>query len=351
MKTKGSHAFTLLELLVALGLTAVIVGFALTVSDRMLVAWSRQNSLLAGRATARVIFGQLARDLESSLSAEDGRVWLAATVLDDSGNSGMWESAPREKPRGAGAGSLRLDAPSVREDRFGQAGVWLRFFTAGGRIQSAMTEEAEEAFAEPAAVAYQLVRRRLDETAANGTGRYLLYRTEVRSAASAGRPGTLEAGFDLDLDLDPNNGSSAYAQAGEGNDGMQLGDPFAITRPGNRDHVLAEDVVDFGLRLYRRTEKGELAVMFPISGHDTVHLATKASSLRGSSEAMFPVAVEMMLRILSDEGVRQLAAMESDAGAKIPRPARFGNDADWWWSVVTANSEVFTRWINLPGRE
>ena len=347
MKTKGSHAFTLLELLVALGLTAVIVGFALAVSDRMLVAWSRQNSLLAGRATACVIFDQLARDLQSSLSAEDGRVWFAATILDDSGNSGMWESAPREKPHGAGAGSLRLDAPSVREDRFGQAGVWLRFFTAGGRIQSAIPGEAEEAFSEPAAVAYQLVRRRLDETAANGAGRYLLYRTEVRSAALAGRPGPLEAGFDLDSD----NGSSAYAQAGEGNDGMRLGDPFAITRPGNRDHVLAEDVVDFGLRLYRRTEKGELAVMFPISGHDTVHLATKASSPRGSSEAMFPVAVEMMLRILSDEGVRQLAAMESAAGEKMPRPARFGNDADWWWSVVTANSEVFTCWINLPGRE
>jgi hypothetical protein len=91
--------------------------------------------------------------------------------------------------------------------------------------------------------------------------------------------------------------------------------------------------------------------MFPISGHDTVHLATKAPSPRGSSEAMFPVAVEMMLRILSDEGVRQLAAMESAAVEKMPRPARFGNDADWWWSVVTANSEVFTCWINLPGRE
>lgn len=346
MKTRRPWAFTLLELLVALGLTAVIVGFTLAVSDRMLAAWSRQNGKLAARAAARIVFDRLARDLQSALSGDDGRVWLAATILDDSENSGRWESAPREKPRGIAAGSLRLDAPSLRDARFGQAGVWLRFFTAGGTMRSEIFDEAPDVSSAPAAVAYQLIRHRSEETAAEGERRYLLYRTEVRPASAAGRPGTIEAGFDLD----PNSPSGAYAQASAHNDGSRAGDPFAVIRPGNRDAVLAENVVDFGLRLYRRTEEGGLGLIFPVPEHDTVHLATTASAPRGAGQEMFPAEIEVMIRILTDDGARQLAAMEADAGAKIPRPARDRDDADWWWSIVTANSEVFTRWISLPAR-
>lgn len=347
MKKATVRAFTLIELLVALGLTALIVGFALTVSDRMLAAWSRQSGVLSGRAEARMIFDRLRRDLQSALSGDDGRVWLAATILDSKENSGIWQSAPREKPHGVAAGALRLGAPRLREDRFGQAGVWLRFFTANGAMRSSIAEEKGENFSVPVAVAYQLIRRRTEEKEGNAGGRYLLHRAEVRPAASAGRPGTLEAGFDLD----PNNGAKAYALAGAGNDGAQIGDPFGITRPENQAHVLAENVVDFGLRLYRRTEGGDLKMIFPIAGHDSVHLATTPAASRGSGREMFPAAVEVMVRILTEEGIRQLAAMESDVGTKISRPARYRDDADWWWSVVSANSEVFTCWISLPTGE
>lgn len=346
MITTRLRAFTLLELLVALGLTAVIVGFTLAVSDRMFAAWSRQSTTVASRAAARIVFDRLARDLESALSGDDGRVWLAATILDDSENSGIWEPAPRQKPRGAVAGSLRLDTPSLREARFGQAGVWLRFFTAGGAMRSKISDEKSEVFSAPAAVAYQLIRHRSEGTAAGGAGRYWLYRTEVRPASSQGRPGTLEAGFDLD----PNDAASAYAQASPGNDGAQAGDPFALTRPDNRDEVLAENVVDFGVRFYRRTEGGALELIFPVPGHDTVHLATTVPAPRGDSREMFPEEIEVMIRILTDDGARQLAAMEADAGASIPRPARDRDDVAWWWSIVEANSEVFTGWVSLPAR-
>ena len=343
MKTATLRAFTLLELLVALGLTALIVGFTLAVSDRMLAAWSHENSVLAGRAVARVIFDRLSRDLQSALSGDDGRVWLAAAILDSESNSGIWEPSPREKPRGPTAGSLRLGGPQLREDRFGQAGVWLRFFTVGGAVRSAVLGTEETTLSAPVAVAYQLIRRRGGGTMRGGAGCYLLHRTEVRPAALAGRRGTMEAGFDLD----PGNPSSAYAEAGEGNDGAQLGDPVGITRPENRGYALAENVVDFGLRLYRRTEGGELEVIFPVAGHDTTHLATRSAGTGGSGRDMFPAAVEVMVRILTEDGIRQLAAME-DAGAARPKPARYRDDADWWWSVVNANSAVFTCWISLP---
>lgn len=344
MKTKRLEAFTLVELLVALGLTALIVGFTLAVSERMLASWSRQNSMLAGRAAARLIFDRLASDLQSALGGDDGRVWLAATILDHPGNSGIWISSPREKPRGAAAGSLRLGPPQLREDRFGQAGVWLRFFTTGRAMRAAVSGEGEQNLPAPVAVAYQLIRRSAEKAGWEGKGRYLLHRSEVRPAAAVGRPGTMETGFDLD----PDNVSSAYMQASAGNDGTQIGDPLAIIRPENPDYVLAENVVDFGVRLYRRSDEGRLELIFPLTGHDTVHLARTPPKPRGSGPEMFPSAVEVMVRILTEDGARQLATLEGDAGAKIPRPARFGDDADWWWSVVNANSEVFTCWISLP---
>jgi type II secretory pathway pseudopilin PulG len=344
------RAFTLLELLVALGLTALVVGLTLAVSERMLAAWSRQSDLIGCRAVARAIFDQLTRDLQSVRWGDDGRVWLAATILDGSDNSGIWKTAPREKPRGSAAGSLRLGAPELRDDRFGQAGTWLRFFASGrGAVDDASSASDETALSMPVAVAYQIIRHRVEGGGNVGESRYLLYRTEVRPAAWAGRPGTMEAGFDFN----PDESSSGYTRASPPNDGTQEGDPFAISRPDNLAGVLAENVVDFGVRCYRRTEGGGLAVAFPVAGHDVFHFAKAGPSAASHdlSEEMFPAAIEVMMRVLTDEGVRRVAAMESASGPDIQRPARYRDDAEWWWAVVEANSRVFTCWITLPGRE
>jgi hypothetical protein len=157
--------------------------------------------------------------------------------------------------------------------------------------------------------------------------------------------------MDTGFDLNPDRAANGYIEASPSNDGTQPGDPFAITRPDNLASVLAENVVDFGVRCYRRSESGSLAAIFPVAGHDTFHFAKAGTSFGGLPEDMFPAAIEVMVRLLTSEGVRRVAAMEAASGSEVQRPARYRDDAEWWWSVVEASSQVFTCWIALPGRD
>ncbi len=60
----------------------------------------------------------------------------------------------------------------------------------------------------------------------------------------------------------------------------------------------------------------------------------------------FPDIAEVMLRVLTDEGARLIAAYE--AGHLQP-PAGVA-PADYWWSLAEAHSQVFTHRITIPGR-
>ncbi|HWA10919.1 MAG TPA: hypothetical protein VG838_15875 [Opitutaceae bacterium] len=331
-------AFTLLELLIAAALTALLAGGALGISSRMLSSWTRDVGSSPARASARVILDRLTLDLQSALYRDDGKVWLAVSVLDSSGNSGLWQSAPREKPGGAGAGSLRLGDSKLADTRYGKAGAWLRFFTnvhpAGGEAQGP---------AAPTAVAYQIIRHAAGDNPAGAEKRYLLHRTLVRAEEADGRPGALEAGFDLM----PGNGYGSYGTPSLGtNDGAQAGDPFQLTRPGDGGSVLGENVIDFGVRLHCWLPGGGLQRIFPVDENDLDHFAAGPASTRGGSER-FPQVADVMVRILTDEGARQIAALESPSSQLGARPAAYATDAEWWWSLADANSDVFTRRILL----
>lgn len=346
MKTSRNRAFTLIELLVAAGLTALIAGFILVISGRMMAVWSHSSGLFAAQAQARVVLDQLALDLQSALYRDDGKVWLAATVLDDPGNSGLWEPAPREKPAGSAAGSLRLAATALRDARYGQAGIWLRFFTTARDVSAASSaSEPAGPFSAPVAVAYQIIRHGAGNNPTGADQKYLLYRAVVRPAQSGARPGTLETGFDLD----PAEDASGYLQPDSGNDGAQLGDPFLVKHPGNPDCVLAENVVDFGLRLYRRAAGGGLQRIFPIDENDVTHFS-KAPPSDPNAADCFPDVADVMVRILTEDGARLVAALESPSGRLGARPSQYLNDAEWWWGLVEANSQVFTRRIVLPAQ-
>jgi hypothetical protein len=57
-----------------------------------------------------------------------------------------------------------------------------------------------------------------------------------------------------------------------------------------------------------------------------------------------PVAAEIMVRILTPEGARQIQAFENNL---IVRPPGVASDAEYWWQIVNQNSQVFTRRVEI----
>src|SRR5262245_33835403 len=76
----GARAFTLIELMVGLGVTAVLVALMLQAVTLLTNAWKRSSGILTTEAQAALILDQVALDLQSALFHRDGGVWLAATV-------------------------------------------------------------------------------------------------------------------------------------------------------------------------------------------------------------------------------------------------------------------------------
>ncbi|MBI2510735.1 MAG: prepilin-type N-terminal cleavage/methylation domain-containing protein [Opitutae bacterium] len=305
------RAFTLLELLVAVGIGALLVTLLLSVALAASNLWTRANGRIATAATARAVLDQLEADLQAAVFREDGNVWMSATVLTTTSNSGAWVSTNRGR---AAADSLVLTEPAIADDRFGAAGTWLRFFTdAGGRNTANLR-----------AVAYQIVRR-AQSSASGAEVSYLLFRSVVSDA------NTFAAGYNLD----PTTGGYRTANATVGNAGNVLRPPL--------DTVLADHVVDFGVRFFRSNATA-LRPLFPATpagdwtNDELTHLVRLGGS--GTSDSARPDAVEIMIRVLTDEGVRQLRNFEN------PPPGYTSTGT--WWDIVVQHSHVYTRRVVLP---
>jgi hypothetical protein len=156
--------------------------------------------------------------------------------------------------------------------------------------------------------------------------------------------GALEAGFNLD----PADSTNAYMHSDAANDGTTAGDPYSIRHPAALATVFAENVVDFGVRLHACGETGELEQIFPASGRETEYLARAPSADGTEAGTRMPCVADVMLRVLTGEGARMVAAMEAPSGSSLVRPAEYRTDAEWWWGVVEANSRVYVRRIMLP---
>ncbi|MEO5961222.1 MAG: hypothetical protein ABIZ49_07115, partial [Opitutaceae bacterium] len=236
-----------------------------------------------------------------------------------------------------GAGSLQFVATgnlgdnSDRGPRFGVAGTWLRFFTVKRGSNSALPEMSA-----PVAVGYQIVRRATSGNETRSTDRrYLLHRSEVRPTSESARLGTIETGFNL-----------ALAAYGPARNTAQHRDPAEIRYP-TIDCVIAENVVDFGVRCYVRdaTATDGLRRVFPLSNSSLTYAARQPPSVAGANDA-FPEVVDIMVRILSEEGARQIASLETGRLGATP-PTGLTPQA-WWWRIALANSQVFTRRVVLP---
>lgn len=361
----GHAAFTLLELLVAATITVLIAGFIAVIVRNVSVTWTRSSNRLGTDAQARIILDQLQLDLQGAIFRDDGNTWMAINVLNDIGNSTLWDNfnavPARTKP--AGNLSLQMTPPNIADARFGRAGVWLRFFTT-----SRGANTRTDTLSAPVAVGYQIVRRptAVNTQAASVPRAYLLHRAEVRpTATTAGsvRPGVLETGYDIT--------ATAYGGASTGtNSGAITGDPRSIRVPGsnsvprNLDSVLGDNVIDFGVRCYVRdaAAPGGLRLVFPAE-NDTGRLSNRANrQLRGRLPAstpadvdtynqVFPDVIDVMVRILTDEGAAQIASIERTQNPAPQPPLKYNRNIQrWWWGVAQENSRVYTRRIVINAK-
>ncbi len=360
LRGRGGH--TIVELVVAAGITVALAAVMIGIIANVMETARRASGGLLASNQAKVALDFIAQDLQSAFLERDGAAWLVATIQGDQSGAGdvggslaRWTASGVLKPTGwtspgAAGSSLDLDpvdAP-IEGFRFGMAGVWLRFLAA---IQDTNGSPLEDRSA-PRAVGYQIVRHRVRD-AAGSSERYSLFRSEVRpfhSTPATALRSTFAVGYDLFATAYNDGGASAGA-----------GEPGGIRRP-ERDQILGNNVVDFGVRFFRRDPATGLEVLlFPSVATKRGFVATSGASLlppavgtpshsyaTAEMDAGFPEIAEIILRVLTDAGAQTIENLE--AGRLGVRPAEYANDGEWWWGVALANSEIFTRRVEIKCR-
>lgn len=352
---RPAAGFTLIEILVALGITALLAGFIVALLTNISGFWSRTSGRISAEAQARYVLDQLTLDLQGALYRDDGNTWLAASIPANQNNTiSLWNNTGTTgnavKPAN-GAGSLQFIATGNladnhdRSPRFGVAGTWLRFFTVkrGSNPANPTAALTATSTSAPVAVAYQIVRRATSATANNQDRRYLFHRSEVRPAAlSATQPGTLQSGFHITAAAYQPTSLSTQAAA-----------PAEVRFP-TLNSVIAENVIDFGLRMYVHVPNAdagalELRQIFPSSNTDLAHeakLPPRIANGDGTYTDCFPEVVDVMVRVLTDEGARTLFKFET--GVLTAPQGR--TPQQFWWELAVAHSQVFTRRIVLNAK-
>jgi hypothetical protein len=188
----------------------------------------------------------------------------------------------------------------------------------------------------------------------------------------------LRSGYDLTLP-DYNDNTAT----------LTIGLPFSVRKP-DRNVLLAVNVVDFGVRFWRRDQAtGRNILIFPARGNGFnnlpsntnlgyavsgdqpndvnydggastsilrygttthgAHLAVNDFQTAGDVQGGYPDYVEVMVRILTEEGARLLSAYEN--GDQLAPDANTQTQRDtYWWTLAEQHSVVFTDTIPLPAR-
>lgn len=335
MRPSSRKGFTIIELLVAVGVTALLVTLMINIVTTVLTNWNRTSGTLSSGNQARMILDQISQDLQGAILKTDGNVWIAASIQAGGGAAGMSKEAWfAGKPSTVSINPTSLD---IEEYSFGQAGVWLRFFTTPSDINQAGDLTTISA---PRAVSYQMIRRQVGGT--DAAYLYQLYRSEVFPDA------TFTAGYNL------YDAATGYNSA---NNGVARGAVQNIRTP-HEDQVIANGVIDFGVRFFERDSRdadndgntAELFEVFPVDrrpgGKGEVDALAATSDITKAQTTpivevddtshAFPAVAEVMIRVLTPEGVRLIEAKEQ--GLPVP---------ETWAEIAEQNSNVYTRRIEL----
>ena len=355
---RSTSAFTIVELLVAITITAAITTLMVTIVVNVLNAWSRSSATLSVGNQARVIMDRVAADIEGAILQPSSDVMFAATIqLNQSGDgdaqitSAEWTGTdlkPGNTP--APNGSLRVGNPDpadrdLAEYRFGQAGVWLRLLT----VPPDGSSNALDKVSAPRAVSYQIVRKELGTS--SGVFSYQFFRSEVRPYGTSGVT-TQKSTFA--------NGYNFYGANGYNNPSLPSGgntefDAGTIRQPVP-EQLLGDGVIDFGVRVFSRSATGVLEETFPVDrrggGSITRQALAATTDLTKTHPAFasgtpsqisfaYPTVVEVMVRILTPNGVEIIQSYEQD-------PTRYGGaTASKWWELAEANSRVYIRRVEI----
>jgi hypothetical protein len=286
-------------------------------------------------------------------------------------------------------GSLLLN-PSDRDltnYRFGQAGVWLRFFTIPSDNTVSSNTLPLSNLTAPRAVSYQIMRRQVGSGSSPYT--YQLYRSEVRpfgTTAGTKTRSTFTQGYDL-------FGANGYNDPTDAvNGGNAAGDAGCVRRP-NGAFVLGNGVIDFGVRVWvlskdirdldgdgdlteyllyetfpvnRRISDANASIRwvfavtsdvtdtklqqntaFTAGNNFTADQTSYSSAYPNAADrdsSAYPAVVEVMVRILSPEGIQIIQSYEED-------PSRFGGSSpSKWWELAEANSKVYVRRLEIRAK-
>lgn len=317
------RAFTLFELLIAMVITLALAGLMLAIVGAVIGQWRRDRALADQATAAHHVLEALERDLHGAIAGDSDNCFAVEVINAPSGlaNHGWLLGPGRTKP--ADASSVRFDeTDGIAAARFGLSGAWLRF----------VATNLEAGGGGPTAIAYQLVRRPVsgNPVASNpAPSRYGLYRSAVGGAE------TFASGDDV---TGPAYGSSSNTPGNAMSTAYRQ--PRNITNP-SQANLLASNVVDFGCWLYARGPTGELERIFPGSSAPLSYRSRR--EMRDPNER-FPEVVDVMVRILSDEGSAMLEGIET---GRLQRPPEMVSDAAWWWSIVDGHSRVFVRRIEI----
>lgn len=317
MSARSHRGFTILEMLVAIGITLALAGVMLSVTTGTLNVWRRVQGNFSASSQAKQVLDYLERDLQAALRRTDTNKWLAVEMPNvpvntwqaadlDPGNIAFAVAKPNTPtsflavpPTGGGVPSAIADA------RFGFSGAWLRFFT-------------PDSTGQPVGVSYQFVRLPPDAAKKNAS-HYLFFRSVVPAAV------TFASGYDIT--------ASTYAT------------PFAAPVLAE---VLADHVVDFGVWLYVRdtTQPSGLLRVYPANATDSTRYVGAGNGTAATGDR-FPEVADVMVRILTEEGAAMLDNLEH--GRLAAKPAQYRDNDAWWWGVVEEHSQVFVRRVVLKG--